>query len=625
MAATAQIDDGATATKSANRNRYDSGYYDDAGGDGDTPAPSHNWNDVVSDWSFRTHSVITQEVIRMKAMTEARRKQSAEATTRAAREAAVQCWKEDMRDMMEITVDLIQCVANDVEETNSAPASTCSGSMTSQDLGKIIEDELFDAHGDKTILLVRTKKTKRRKRNRGSKSDRRKFEAKRSFTIRVDELGKKEEARVADAWKWKKDLESPTVWDFDEASPSNNFELEPEDIYRDWVRLLRRTSSTDSDDRDINDVFWSISLGCVESRPGGNRRERRISEVLENLPFQDRPDIFEDRCEILETATAMKSIGDDRRQPPRKQVTGRKKQPKCYWNIFDEWKKIFREPRPRVGKRRQQKRKASSRKANEARKRRRGGNKKRVLPPQPALDTPEDFFCDFLSAFEENVLLCDRGRRRSRELVDDDEPELVAAENARKKRKTADWTSSGGAHRKNWDIIRMESSKAFDMITKNIEQKIREAFQEAKREDGPRKEVAVSTMDKSESRSADPRQKAMEESRREFVRLREQVRQVRYDRVRRRPDYATLFADWKWNLEGRFEYSISPVSYKKPKQVANFKAMPIKLTPSTLAQKGDTRASLRRLPRQSLESKAKRRISVKCRPTQPRRRGSARQ
>ncbi len=60
-------------------------------------------------------------------------------------------------------------------------------------------------------------------------------------------------------------------------------------------------------------------------------RTRRLSEVLDDMHFGDRPDIFQDRCEILE--------GDAR-------VTKQKPAVKSYWNIFSDWKYNLNEPMP---------------------------------------------------------------------------------------------------------------------------------------------------------------------------------------------------------------------------------------------------------------------------------------
>ena len=60
-------------------------------------------------------------------------------------------------------------------------------------------------------------------------------------------------------------------------------------------------------------------------------RTRRLSEVLDDMHFGDRPDIFQDRCEILE--------GDAR-------VTKQKPAVKSYWNIFSDWKSNLNEPKP---------------------------------------------------------------------------------------------------------------------------------------------------------------------------------------------------------------------------------------------------------------------------------------
>lgn len=74
---------------------------------------------------------------------------------------------------------------------------------------------------------------------------------------------------------------------------------------------------------DINDVFWNIS--CDKDMV----RTRRLSEVIDEMPFEDRPDIFQDRCEILES--------DAKFSKKRPVVKG-------YWNIFSEWRHNLKEP-----------------------------------------------------------------------------------------------------------------------------------------------------------------------------------------------------------------------------------------------------------------------------------------
>ena len=96
---------------------------------------------------------------------------------------------------------------------------------------------------------------------------------------------------------------------------------EVEDIFNDWVRMLKKKDIHIN--ADINDVFWNISFDKDKVRM------RRMSEVIEDMPFEDRPDIFQDRCEILESDARIV-----KKKPPVK----------SYWNIFSDWKFNLKEP-----------------------------------------------------------------------------------------------------------------------------------------------------------------------------------------------------------------------------------------------------------------------------------------
>ena len=92
--------------------------------------------------------------------------------------------------------------------------------------------------------------------------------------------------------------------------------------------------------QEINDAFWGISLERKEPR------QRRINRVLDNLPFDDHPDIFSDRCELLEGRS--KIVAFNRRADKAQRVGGKgrsNKPVKCYWNIFSDWKRNLDERR----------------------------------------------------------------------------------------------------------------------------------------------------------------------------------------------------------------------------------------------------------------------------------------
>jgi hypothetical protein len=58
-----------------------------------------------------------------------------------------------------------------------------------------------------------------------------------------------------------------------------------EDIFSDWSRMLRKQDIHIN--ADINDVFWNISFDKDMVRT------RRLSEVIDDMSFEDRPDIFQ--------------------------------------------------------------------------------------------------------------------------------------------------------------------------------------------------------------------------------------------------------------------------------------------------------------------------------------------
>ena len=370
------------------------------------------------------------------------------------------------------------------------------------------------------------------------------WESKKTFTIRVEEMHQVDDDCLSGVAEWRKtQAESPVVWNFikDEEqreAVQEEEEAEVEDIFRDWLRLQRRGSATSED---VNDVFWKIGMS-----DSGRTRQRRISEVLENLPFDDQPDIFGDRCELLETASfkapAAKKIkiGQQRRRLRRQ---------KSYWNIFSDWKKIFNESH---GRRQKRKRNFKHRRRS---KRHRGGNgdqtdaprldvanidirnngfRMRKSPRRRSIVTVENYFRDFLHAFDEDGEgTLNRSRRRSRDMVDDDEFDEVCEENVPKRQRVDKYPS----HRRNWEVIRLESSRTFEMITRNIERKIREAFREENEAEA--------------AASDDFGKMRLRQSRQQFDSLRRRVQEVRRERRLRSlegPD-EDAFEEWRWNLD----------------------------------------------------------------------------
>ena len=475
---------------------------------------------------------------------------------------------------METAIDLIRCVGNDVVEASSSSVSSLS-SVSAHDLGRIIEEELDGKKGkgdNEKIFLVRTKAGMKRKKKRGKRgraANGKVWESKKTFTIRVEEMHQvRDEAEDDDSdnycgvavWR-KTHVESPVVWNYgrDEAAEQRKSGAEGEgeeveDIYRDWLRLQRRGSAAAAED--VNDIFWKIGMS-----DSGRTRQRRISEVLENLPFDDHPDIFGDRCELLETAPsragaidamppltrAAKRVGKNRRRRwPRR--------PKSYWNIFSDWKKIFNESHGRRQKRKRNfKHRRRSKRQRAAAEKDQGcldvannhssGFRWGKSPRKRPIATVENYFRDFLHAFDEDgedEECTARSRRRSRDLVDDDASDEVFAENI-PKRQRVDAGNERYPYRRNWEVIRLESSRTFEMITRNIEMKIKEAFREGAQSDLSRAAAADSEFGMIK----------LQQSRQQFDSLRRRVQDMR--RAKRRRSLEGLdeaaFQEWRWNLQ----------------------------------------------------------------------------
>lgn len=130
-----------------------------------------------------------------------------------------------------------------------------------------------------------------------------------------------------------------------------------EDIFSDWVRILKKSEAKKRQPRqtqkpaeesraenvDPTDAFWSISLEGDDERQ--HHQKRRISQVLENLSFLDRPDIFGDECDLLEMENGggannkADRAKDSKAKKANKGIKRRNNRPQMrYWNIFDEWK-----------------------------------------------------------------------------------------------------------------------------------------------------------------------------------------------------------------------------------------------------------------------------------------------
>ena len=60
--------------------------------DGAPLGPS--WGEMVSDWSFKSHSIISQEMIRMQEVTARRQKEMETAVTEEERDVVAERWRE---------------------------------------------------------------------------------------------------------------------------------------------------------------------------------------------------------------------------------------------------------------------------------------------------------------------------------------------------------------------------------------------------------------------------------------------------------------------------------------------------------------------------------------------------
>lgn len=542
-----------TIPKSSERDRNDSGCFDEdsvgssgSGGSSPESVPVGLWEEIIGDWAIKSHSIISQEMIRMQEMTRAKRKQMAENPDPKAQAEVVDKWKAEMADMMEITQDLIQCVANDIVETNSSCGSSTT-SMTSQDLGKILEEELFEDIKAKKVFLVRTKK-KRRARNRKHRSrnskDRRDsaeieidgkvWHSQSTFTIQVDEIDKSGSTdEMTGSWLWRKDLDSPVAWEADDCCSvehdNERRETEVEDIFSDWLDMQKKKKVRKAR-AEINDVFWNISL---------DPRQRRISQVLDNLPFADHPDVFSDRCELLEG-----SKGTDKRK--------KKERPKMsYWNIFNQWKRNLDEDTDAAGGKLKKSNKLKSRRKRKGALRHLYGAKKRAAwlkrPRHNSIHIIEDYYNDFIKQFDDRP----SRRRGSIEMEKETQPQ----ERSSKRQKIG--TSS---YKENWEVVKLESNKSFDFLTKNIEQKIREAFSNSRNGEntGPENREIPTPVSKPLSKPREefenlPKSVArrMRKSHRKFTKLRIKVRKVREANKRLEEKQVPLdwFHDWMWNFE----------------------------------------------------------------------------
>ena len=593
-------------------------------------------------WSLRAHGVIEQERRSMSTATEARKKELLACRGPVEKALVEHRWREEVSSLMETTHDLLQCVANDLREASFSAASSASVNSSSgasslsygsADLGKIIEEELFSCPkgrgGDKVLLIaskdsnctestghncifqiyvVRTQKKKKRR----SLSKRKKrlreemelslengviYEQGSSFTLTVDELkrrtGEEDEAWTEDETAgagcgWKKEEVSGAAWNEQE---NKDRKEEVEDLFADWLSLLRRQRRAEEEQREINEVFWSISLGQAEEEESNRRRKRgrrgsgrssssamSLSQLLEGLPFEDRPDIFADRCEILEgsaAATGARSQEGRRRKKKVRRWTEQKAEEQMgYWDIFSEWKGNLEEEEERAVRRRRGRGDAKRRKKKRSRapskrketeiestqqqlprrvrvfKKVQHKEKKKATPKHVAdfsafslVDPdPEDFFLDslgFLFRAEESggESSAFTARRRSRDDFEQDEDDSGIALRSPKRFKVVQQQQQ------------QQPRGSFDLITSAIEQKIREAFAAA---DYDADDDDDDDGDYNDYDDEELPERLIAKSTEEFCSLRDEVRRLRKDIKRRLSDpdsEAVAFSEWMWNLE----------------------------------------------------------------------------
>lgn len=510
------------------RVRKDSGYFDDCSVSSDSNSPGNtediflHWNEMILNWSSKTHSIIQQEFERMQYVSEKRYMELK--YNPQDKQIIIQKWKDDIDDMMSVANDLIQCVANDIVETNSSGTPSESGesgpnTLSSHDLGKILEEEL-EEQTERNASRGRAKKSKKRRSRKSSQNFQEQqtvdLDEQGPYNVQVEETPAREFSPAPDiltgSWQWRKDLESPIIWkdmkDYEE-------EANPEPITTSKSPTRR---ALNKNQKEINEIFWDITMGNKKEYP---HRQRRISDVLDNLPFEDHPDIFNDRCELLEAS--------------RKRKARKGKKPiKAYWNIFGDWKKVFNEPRSFYKTKQVAKFRGRQRHA-----------KKKLTNPRTKVDSQTfanpNFswfkFPEKQRRFTRNYVAYHNGRRM-RDDSDEDQLEHQASKRLKKNDMNFD---------RNWSDILHESEKSLESITRNIEEKIRVAFQQGIKRDGKRQEYSREFSMWSEETIDD-----MIDSREEFSELRDVIRRMRQSRQKdyRHRSMMKMFEEWRWNLDG---------------------------------------------------------------------------
>ena len=71
----------------------------------DDGALGPSWGEMVSDWSFKSHSIISQEMIRMQEVTAQRQKEMETAVTEEEREVVAERWREQGNSVTQFRLD----------------------------------------------------------------------------------------------------------------------------------------------------------------------------------------------------------------------------------------------------------------------------------------------------------------------------------------------------------------------------------------------------------------------------------------------------------------------------------------------------------------------------------------
>ena len=71
----------------------------------DDGALGPSWGEMVSDWSFKSHSIISQEMLRMQEVTAQRQKEMETAVTEEERDVVAERWREQGNSVTQFRLD----------------------------------------------------------------------------------------------------------------------------------------------------------------------------------------------------------------------------------------------------------------------------------------------------------------------------------------------------------------------------------------------------------------------------------------------------------------------------------------------------------------------------------------